>query len=219
MHHVEGRARPDDLSVALERSIVSMGMGVDELSDEHLLARLIDRDTNAFATLYDRHNRMAFGLAYRMLGDASAAEDVVQEAFLSVWRQANTFRAGRSAVRTWLLSIVHHRAIDRLRRTDSHVLTEADLETPPERADERVDVEAEVGALLEAQQIRAALGALPPDQRRAIELAYFGGHSHSEIARMLGIPTGTVKGRLRIGLQKMRALLQDAGLQGVARDA
>jgi RNA polymerase sigma-70 factor (ECF subfamily) len=196
-----------------------MGMGSDELSDEDLLARLIDRDTDAFATLYDRHSRMAFGLAYRMLGDASAAEDVVQEAFLSVWRQADTFRPGRAAARTWLLSIVHHRAVDRLRRMDSREVVEATMDEPPDRADERTDVEQEVAALVEAQQVRSALGVLPPDQRRAIELAYFGGHSHGEIARMLGIPTGTVKSRLRIGLEKLRTVLQDVGFQGVAHDA
>lgn len=191
-------------------------MGLEELSDEDLVARLTDRDTAAFAALYDRHSRIAFGLAYRMLGEPSAAEDVVQEAFLSLWRQASTFRPERSAVRTWLLSIVHHRAVDRLRRTVSR---EVSVEDEPERVDESTDVEQEVSALLEARQVREALGALPADQRRAIELAYFGGHSHSEIARMLDVPLGTVKGRLRIGLQKMRALLSEAGLQGAVHDA
>lgn len=196
-----------------------MDTELDEPRDEALLARMIDRDTGAFATLYDRHSRMAFGLAYRMLGDAAAAEDVVQESFLSVWRQAETFRPEKAAVRTWVLSIVHHRAVDRLRRRDAHELVEADFDAPPDRVDDRVDVEHEVDALLDTQRIRAALAALPPDQRRAIELAYFGGHSHGEIARMLGIPLGTVKGRLRIGLQKLRTLLQDAGRVEIAHDA
>jgi RNA polymerase sigma-70 factor (ECF subfamily) len=196
-----------------------MGIGLDELSDEALLARLIDRDTDAFGALYDRHSRMAFGLAYRMLGDPAAAEDVVQVAFLSVWRQAETFRPDRSAVRTWVLSIVHHRAVDRLRRRDAREVVEAVFDTPQDRVDDQVDVEHQVDALLETQRLRVALAALPADQRRAIELAYFAGHSHSEIARMLGIPIGTVKGRLRIGLQKLRALLQDAGLKGIAHDA
>jgi RNA polymerase sigma-70 factor (ECF subfamily) len=191
----------------------------EEPRDEELVARLRERDTGAFAILYDRHGRMAFGLAYRMLGDPSAAEDVVQEAFLSLWRQASTFRPERSAVRTWLLSIVHHRAVDRLRRRGSGEVSGAVLDSLPERADESVDVEQEVGASLEASQIRQALDALPADQRRAIELAYFGGHSHSEIARMLDVPVGTVKGRLRLGLQKMRAFLDPAGLQGAVHDA
>lgn len=192
----------------------------EELRDEDLVARLRERDTAAFAILYDRYSRLSFGLAYRMLrDDAAAAEDVVQEAFLSLWRQAASFRPDRSTVRTWLLSIVHHRAVDRLRREGSREMASAPLEGLPEQADDRVNVEQEVGASLEASRVRQALGALPPDQRRAIELAYFAGHSHSEIARMLGVPIGTIKGRLRIGLQKMRVFLDQAGLEGAVRDA
>ncbi len=196
-----------------------MGTVGAEPSDEELVARLRERDTGAFTALYDRHNRVAFGLAYRMLGEPSAAEDVVQEAFLSVWRQADSFRPDRSAARTWLLSIVHHRAVDRLRRVASREVSDNTLQGVPERADESTDVEHEVGAQLEAAQVREALGALPPDQRTAIELAYFGGLSHSEIAHKLNVPVGTIKGRLRIGLQKMRTLLDRAGLQGAVHDA
>lgn len=196
-----------------------MGIGLDTLSDEDLVARLTGRDTDAFAALYDRHSRMAFGLAYRLLNDPSGAEDVVQEAFLSLWRQAETFRPDRAAVKTWLLSIVHHRAVDRLRRSTSREVSDTILDERIERADENVDVEHQVSQELEATQVRQALLTLPPDQRRAIELAYFGGHSHSEIARMLDVPIGTVKGRLRIGLQKMRLLLGESGLQGAVHDA
>jgi RNA polymerase sigma-70 factor (ECF subfamily) len=194
-------------------------MHAEDLSDEALIAQLHERDTQAFGMLYDRHSRMAFGLAYRLLGDPSAAEDVVQEAFFSLWRQADTFQPGRAAVRTWLLSIVHHRAIDRLRRTGTRETTEATAEDTPDRIDESIDIEHQVGASLEAEQVRRALGALPLDQRRAIELAYFNGLSHSEIARKLDVPIGTVKGRLRIGLQKMRTLLDQAGFQGAVHDA
>jgi RNA polymerase sigma-70 factor (ECF subfamily) len=162
---------------------------------------------------------MAFGLAYRMLADPSSAEDVVQEAFLSLWRQAETFKPERSAARTWLLSIVHHRAIDRLRRVAGREVSDGALEGMPERADDSIDVEHEVGVSLEAAQVRTALRALPPDQQQAIELAYFGGLSHSEIARKLDVPIGTIKGRLRIGLQKMRSILGQANLQGAASDA
>ncbi len=191
----------------------------EDPSDEDLVARLRERDTGAFGLLYDRYSRIAFGLAYRMLGEPSAAEDVVQEAFLALWRQVATFRAERSAVRTWLLSIVHHRAIDRTRRVANREVSDTMLENSPERADESVNVEHEVRASQEALQVREAMRALPPDQRRAIELAYFGGHSHTEIARMLNIPVGTVKGRLRIGLQKMKVVLDQAGLQGAVHDA
>lgn len=195
-----------------------MVTGTEQLSDEELVARLLQRDTAAFAQLYDRHSRMAFGLAYRLLGEPTGAEDVVQEAFLSVWRQAASFRPERSAVRTWLLSIVHHRAIDRLRRSSTHEITDGAIESLPERADESVDVAHEVALSIDGERVRAALATLPGEQRQAIELAYFGGYSHSEIARMLAIPAGTVKGRLRIGLQKLRALLDQPGLTGVAHD-
>ncbi|MDB5076002.1 MAG: sigma-70 family polymerase sigma factor [Chloroflexi bacterium] len=196
-----------------------MGMVAGEPSDENLVARLRNKDTEAFAALYDRHSRLAFGLAYRMLGEPSAAEDVVQEAFLSLWRQAETFKPDRSAARTWLLSIVHHRAIDRLRRVGSREVSDGALEGMPERADDSIDVEHEVGVSLEAAQVRQALGTLPLEQQQAIELAYFGGFSHSEIAQKLDVPIGTVKGRLRIGLQKMRLSLGQAHLEGAARDA
>jgi RNA polymerase sigma-70 factor (ECF subfamily) len=196
-----------------------MGTVAGDPSDEILVARLRDKDTEAFAALYDRHSRLAFSLAYRMLGEPSAAEDVVQEAFLSLWRQAETFKPDRSAARTWLLSIVHHRAIDRLRRVVSREVSDAALEGMPERADDSIDVEHEVGVSLEAAQVRQALGTLPLEQQQAIELAYFGGLSHSEIARKLDVPIGTIKGRLRIGLQKMRLSLGQAHLEGAARDA
>lgn len=204
----------------LARTITVMSTVEGVQSDEELVARLRERDSGAFTMLYDRYSRMAFGLAYRMLNDPSAAEDVVQEAFLAVWRQADTFRVERSAVRTWVLSIVHHRAIDRLRRSAAAREVSADApEHEAERADDSVDVELEVGALIEARQVRSALDMLPAEQRRAIEMAYFAGLSHSEIAGELRVPLGTVKGRLRIGLQKMRALLDAPRMQGVAHDS
>ncbi|HVC81132.1 MAG TPA: sigma-70 family RNA polymerase sigma factor [Chloroflexota bacterium] len=190
------------------------------MSDEDLVARLRERDANAFTALYDRYSRMSFGLAYRMLSDPAAAEDVVQEAFLSVWRQADTFRPERSAARTWILSIVHHRAVDRLRRgTTTQEVSDAGLDYTPDRADESVNVEHEVRALMEANEIHRVLGLLPLEQRRAIEMAYFGGLSHTEIAGKLSVPVGTVKGRLRIGLQKMRTLLDHAEVRDTAHDA
>ncbi|HVA91386.1 MAG TPA: sigma-70 family RNA polymerase sigma factor [Chloroflexota bacterium] len=202
------------------RTTAVTGTVGEEQSDEDLVARLRERDAGAFAALYDRYSRMAFGLAYRMLNDPTAAEDVAQEAFLSVWRQAETFHPERSAARTWILSIVHHRAVDRLRRgATTQEVSDASLEYAPDRVDESIDVEHEVSALMEANEIHRALGLLPLEQRRAIEMAYFGGLSHSEIAGKLRIPVGTVKGRLRIGLQKMRVLLDKAGLQGAVHDA
>jgi RNA polymerase sigma-70 factor (ECF subfamily) len=196
-----------------------MGTVSGEPSDEILVARLRERDTDAFATLYDRHSRLAFGLAYRIVGEPSAAEDVVQEAFLSLWRQAESFKPERSAARTWLLSIVHHRAIDRIRRVSAREVSDAAFEGMPERADESTNVEHEVSVSMDAAQVREALDTLPREQQQAIELAYFSGLSHSEIARKLDVPVGTIKGRLRIGLQKMRTFLDQARLQGAVRDS
>jgi RNA polymerase sigma-70 factor (ECF subfamily) len=186
-----------------------MNTADDVLSDEALVLRMREMDTGAFASLYDRYSRLAFGLAYRMLSDPAAAEDVVQEAFLAVWRQAATFQPAKSAARTWVLSIVHHRAIDRLRRSD------VDLEGVHDLADDSMDVEHQVDASLDAAKVHKALTALPAEQQEAIQLAYFGGLSHSEIARTLNLPTGTVKGRLRIGLHKMRAMLDHDHLEKV----
>ena len=190
-------------------------MNLSELSDEQLVDRLKERDTDAFAALYDRYSRKAFGLAYRLLNDAAAAEDVVQEAFLSLWRQAETFRPGRAALHTWLLSIVHHRAVDRLRRVDNRAIADGmRLDAVADRLDEQVNVEEEVSLALTGQQMRGALRDLPAEQRTVIELAYFGGLSHREIAARLQIPSGTVKGRIRIGLQKLRVALGETSLQG-----
>ncbi len=191
----------------------------EEPSDEVLLVQLRDRDTGAFAVLYDRHSRQAFGLACRMLGDPSAAEDVVQEAFLSVWRQAESYRPGRSAVRTWLLSIVHHRAVDRFRHVAAREVAGNVLEGMPERADESVDVEEQAYASMESGRVQRALVALPPEQKTAIQLAYFDGLSASEIAQRLEVPLGTVKGRIRIGLQKMKATLDYGNLQEATHDS
>jgi len=153
-----------------------------------------------------------------MLGDSAAAEDVVQEAFLALWRQTESYQPGRSALRTWLLSIVHHRAVDRLRHVSAREVPDAVLEGMPERADESVNVEEQVRLSLEGGRVRAALGALPPEQNQAIQLAYFGGLSQSEIAQRLEVPLGTIKSRLRLGLQKMKALLDRGNVQEAAHD-
>jgi len=173
-------------------------------SDEVLIAGLRDHDPAALEQFYDRYHRVAFGLALRMLHDHGAAEDVVQEAFLAVWRQAATFDAGRGNVRTWLHSIVHHRCIDRLRRQAAAALVKLD-ETIEDAASPEVFHSAY--QTLQREQIQRALARLPAEQRVTIELAYFGGLTHTEIAARTGVPLGTVKGRLRIGLQKLRALL------------
>jgi RNA polymerase sigma-70 factor (ECF subfamily) len=175
-----------------------------EPTDEQLLAALGRRELGALDALYERHHRLALALAYRMLSDRPAAEDVVQEVFLAVWRQAMGYRPERGLVKTWLLAMVHHRAIDRLRRKGVSGMAELD----ERMVDSRVaPVWQQAFEQIRGEQIAAALDALPPEQRETIELAYFGGKSQSEIAEMLGVPLGTVKGRTRLALDKLRGLL------------
>jgi RNA polymerase sigma-70 factor, ECF subfamily len=179
------------------------------LADEELMHLVRDGEVRAFDVIFDRHAGAAFSLAYRMCGRRAMAEDVVQEAFLSVWRSGVRYDPGRGSVRSWVLSAVRNRAIDAFRRDGSRdSQTVADERYAEElAAEERTDTEVERRD--EARLVRGALQGLPPDQRQVIELAYFGGFSHSQIAEMLALPAGTVKGRMRLGLSKMRVALGD----------
>src|SRR3954447_19221268 len=178
-----------------------------DLADEDLMQLVRRGDARAFEVLYDRHSRVAFSLAYRMVGTRAPAEEVVQEGFLALWRSGARYDRARGSVRTWILGIVHNRAVDALRRGTVHDRRRASDEGIEERfaAEERTD--AEVARLDEAREVRSALKMLPPDQLKVIELGYFGGFTHSEIAAMLDEPLGTVKGRMRLGLAKMREAL------------
>jgi RNA polymerase sigma-70 factor (ECF subfamily) len=182
-------------------------MALSRLADEDLMQLVRRGDAAAFEVVYERHATAAFSLAYRMTGKRTTAEDVVQEAFLGLWRSGARYDRRRGSVRTWVLGIVHNRAIDALRRSMVHDRRRASDEGIEERfeAAERTDVEAARRG--EASEVRAALDALPPEQSRVIELAYFGGFSHSEIASLLDTPVGTVKGRMRLGLEKLRGQL------------
>ena len=180
-------------------------MAAQPRSDHALLKALAARDLGALADLYDRYGRLAYSLAYRILGEDEAAEDVVQDAFLAAWRGAGTYRSDRGNPRAWLLSIVHHRAVDLLRRKTTFRPAPLELaEAQPADIDTAVAAERNV----EGKSVRDALEGLPPAQRRTIELAYFGGYTHVELAELMGVPLGTVKGRMRIGLQKMRRVLE-----------
>lgn len=156
--------------------------------------------------LYDAYSRRALGLAYRIVGNMPDAEEVVQEAFLAAWRARATYDPARGSLGTWVLSLVQHRAIDLVRarrRRPTEPLAELDPPDPvdvPERAAIRVD----------ADRAFEALADLPPEQREVIELAYFGGLSHTEIARQVAAPLGTVKGRVRLALDRLRASLEPA---------
>jgi len=176
--------------------------------DAALLRALSGGDGAALAALYDRHGRIAFAVAYRVLGERGAAEDAVQDAFLSVWRNAGRYRPDRGSVRSWLLTIARNAAVDRRRgrhRRDAMTATLDDVAFGLEAATD--DPFLTVAAGLEATAVRSAMASLPDEQRRAIELAYFGGLTHQEVADRTGEPLGTVKGRLRLGLQKLRAAL------------
>jgi RNA polymerase sigma-70 factor (ECF subfamily) len=182
-------------------------MDVRALADEDLIPLMARGDAPAFEAIYERHSGAAFSLAYRMVGTRSAAEDVTQEAFLNLWRSGAHYDRSRGSVRTWILGIVHHRAIDALRRASVHSRRRADDETAAERLEAPERVEEDVARRDEAAIVRHAMDVLPADQLKVIELAYFGGFTHVEIAEMLESPVGTVKGRMRLGLKKMRQVL------------
>jgi len=168
-------------------------------------------DARAFEVVYERHCTAVFSLAYRICGARAGAEEIAQEAFLAIWRSGARYDRARGSVRTWLLGVVHNRAIDALRRTTVHQRHQSSDERAAERveAPERTDVEA--ARRDEARAMRAVLDGLPQEQRRVIDLAYFGGFTHEQIAAMLEVPLGTVKGRMRLALEKMRANLESAG--------
>jgi RNA polymerase sigma-70 factor, ECF subfamily len=189
---------------------VAWAKSTSSLADEDLMTLVQRGDAQAFEAIYDRHGSAAFSLAYRISGSRAAAEDIVQEAFLSVWRSSVRYKPERGNLRSWLLSIVHNRAIDALRRSVVHTKHEVDAEGLEERkaAAEYTDVEA--FRRQEAQTVRSAMERLPSDQLRVLELAYFAGFTHSQIAEMLGEPLGTVKGRMRLALDKMRDGLGEA---------
>jgi RNA polymerase sigma-70 factor (ECF subfamily) len=175
-----------------------------DVADEELMQLMRRGEARAFELVYERHSRVAFSLAYRMVAARSTAEDVVQEAFLSLWRTNARYDRARGSVRTWILGIVHNRAIDALRRGNVHERRRASDEGLEERFEAPDRTDAEVARRDEAREVRTAMEILPAEQLRVIELGYFGGFTHSEIAEMLDTPIGTVKGRMRLGLAKLR---------------
>jgi RNA polymerase sigma-70 factor (ECF subfamily) len=180
------------------------------LADEDLMELVRDGDARAFEVVFDRHAGAAFSLAYRMSGSRVRAEDVVQEAFLSLWRTGVRYDRVRGSVRSWVLSAVHNRAIDALRRELATSSRDVGDERLAEQLRSPQETSLEAERRDDARRVRTALEELPAEQRRVIELAYFGGFTNSQIAQMLDLPTGTVKGRMRLGLTKLRFLLGDA---------
>jgi len=177
------------------------------LSDEALVALAARSEQSALAELYDRYGRTAYGLAFRILRDGTLAEDAVQEAFLTVWRTASRFVPERGKASTWILTLVHRRAVDVVRREQRR--RAESLDRAPEPAVEGVDEDAWLR--LQRERVQEALRNLPDAQREALELAYYGGFSQSELAERLGQPLGTIKSRMFTGLSRMRELLGEPG--------
>lgn len=180
---------------------------VGGLVDSDLALGLVQCDEDALAELYDKYGRLAFATALRIVHDSGRAEDVVQDAFLSLWSNAGQFAAKRGSLRTWLLTVVRHRAIDTLRGRAAHERDEIELGAEVRATGTTTDPWTNVSGSVERNAIRKALDALPLEQRLAVELAYFGGYTQPEIADMMGVPLGTVKGRTRLGLKKLGSYL------------
>jgi len=179
------------------------------LSDEALVALVVRGDDVALAELYDRYGRVAYGLALRVVRDEELAEDAVQEAFLGVWRSAGRFLPERAKASTWILTLVHRRAVDIVRREERR--RGDPLEQVPEAAGASTE---EIAWLrFERERVQAALSRLPDQQREALELAYYGGFTQSELAERLGQPLGTIKSRMFAGLSRLRDLLAEAGVE------
>jgi RNA polymerase sigma-70 factor (ECF subfamily) len=181
------------------------------LADEDLMSLTSGGDAEAFSALYDRHGRAAYWLAYRMMGERQATEDLVQEAFLKVWRAAGSYRAERGSVRIWILSIVHNRGIDQIRSHASRRGTQERIEASAPRS-QPSEAFAETWRNSQRDQVSEALRELPSEQLKVLELAYYSGHTHAEIAELLGLPLGTVKGRMRLGLKRIREYFNSRGI-------
>ena len=187
-----------------------MGRDLAHFTDEALLSLVAASDDQALAELYDRFGGVAYGLALRILRDESLAQDAVQEAFLAVWRTADRFLAERAKASTWILTLVHRRAVDLVRRQERR--RGEPLESVPEPvASEQVEEQATIR--FQRQVVQEALRRLPPEQREALELGYYAGLTQSELAERLGQPLGTIKSRMFTGLTRLKDLLAQAGLE------
>jgi RNA polymerase sigma factor (sigma-70 family) len=170
--------------------------------------RLAAGDEDALAEVYDQYASFVYGLAARVVGDPKAAEDVSQDVFVGLWERPEAFDPGRGSLRTWLATLAHRRAVDYVRREEAR---RRRAEGEAARAVNPPDVEELATALVSAERVRAALDALPGEQRRAIQLAYFSGKTYRQVAEVLGIPEGTAKSRLRLGLRRIAAALEAEG--------
>ncbi len=186
---------------------------IDEVSDAQLVISIARFSEVALAEAYRRHGGAVYGLAKRVLNNTAEAEDVTQEVFLRLWNQPDRYDAARGSLRSFLLAQAHGRAVDAVRSSTSRRAREA--RQALRTAEAGYDMQHEVWDLAVAEQVARAMGELPEEERRAIELAYFDGHTYREVAQLLGHPEGTVKSRIRNGMRRMRAALADKGVRGV----
>ena len=193
-----------------------MSSGYDGLDDRALVARVTEGDGGALEALYGRYGRACYGLARRILADDQFAQDVVQEVFLTVWRDAHRFDATRGGFSTWLLSMTHHKAVDAVRREENLRKRRTTAEILEDREVDGPQVHDEVWSTLRRERVREALATLPDPQREALVLAYFGGYTQREIAGLTGTPLGTVKTRMLAGMKRLKDGLE--GLQNTALD-
>jgi len=184
---------------------------MEDDGDVELAAALAAGDVDALARLYDRYGPLAYSVSVRILGDPGRAEDVVQDAFLKLWHGAARFDPERGSLRTWVITAVRNRSVDYLRGRGARERREREIPADAEAAGAGSDPWREVAASIERGVIREALASLPDEQRQAVELAYFGGRSHREIAEMMGVPLSTVKGRMRLALEKLHSYLLGRG--------
>jgi len=186
---------------------------IGEVSDAQLVTSIARYSEVALAEAYRRHGGAVYGLARRVLNSMAEAEDVAQEVFLRLWNQPDRFDPNRGSLRSFLLAQSHARAVDAVRSLNSRRLRE--VKDARRTATAEYDVHHEVWDLALADQVTRAIGELPADERRAIELAYYDGHTYVEVAELLELPEGTIKSRIRNGMRRMRAVLVEAGIQGV----
>src|SRR5438309_5198919 len=187
---------------------------MDADSDLELAEALAAGQVDALARLYDRYGALTYSVALRVLGDPGRAEDVVQDAFLKLWHSASRFDAHRGSLRTWVITAVRNRSIDYLRGRSAHERQEQEL-MPELTESHGSDPWREVSLALERMAVRQAVGSLPPEQRQTVQLAYFGGYSQREIADKTKVPLSTVKGRMRLALEKLRSYRPGRGLVDV----
>ncbi len=207
----------DTLRTATTQEVAAKVLVKSEPTDEQLISEICKGEESALEVLYERYQRYAYALAYRMLRDPVASEDIVQDAFLSIWRKASSYQAQNGSVQSWIQAIVRHRAIDKIRASAhrDYQWTAFQVENEQDPPSEEPDVWEQAWQSEQHRIIREVMQQIPAEQRMVIELAYFRGLTHAEISEQCQIPLGTVKGRMRLGLQKMKALLAESGLGGI----